>query len=133
MKTQHKAFGILAAVLAAGLLGTAKPAAASGLTHPIQFGQQTVADHDGDWNYDGDRNGDYRRDDRREEFRQEQIRQAEFRRQQEIRREEERRREEWQRDHRDRYDDHRDRYDDHRDRYDDHRDRHGDSLQIVIR
>ena len=126
MKTQHRAFGILAAsaVLAAGLLGTTKPAAASGLMPSLQLGQKTViADHDGDWNYDGGRNydGDFRRDDRRrEEFRQEQIRQAEFRRQQEIRREEERRHEEWLRDHRDF-------------RHDGYRDRNDDSLQIVIR
>ena len=135
MKTQHRAFGILAvsAVLAAGLLGASKPAAASGLMHPLQIGQKAViADHDGDWNYDGG----YRRDDRRreefrqqeirqqeirqEEFRQEEIRQAEFRRQQEIRREEERRHEEWLRDHRDF-------------RHDGYRDRNDDSLQIVIR
>ena len=126
MKIQHKAFGILAAgaVLAAGLLGATKPAAASGLMPALQLGQKTViADHDGDWNYDGGRNynGDFRRDDRRrEEFRQEQIRQAEFRRQQEIRREEERRHEEWLRDHRDF-------------RHDGYRDRNDDSLRIVIR
>ena len=102
MTAQHRTltlFGL--AALAAGLLGTAKPAAAFGLTHPAAFTRTAIADHDGDWN----RDSDYRRDERRrEEFRQEktrqeETRQAEFRRQQE-RREEERRREEWQHDHR---------------------------------
>ncbi len=116
MKTQYKAFGILAvsAVLAAGLFSAAKPAAASVLIHPLQIGQQTlIADHAGDWNYNGDR--DHQREERRQqEIRQAEFRQAEFRRQQEIRREEERRREEWQRDHRQdfRNGDHRDRHQD---------------------
>ena len=120
MTVTHKTmtlFGL--AALAAGLLGTARPATAAGLTHaPAAFTRAAVADHD-DWN-NGDRdngNRDNRRDfQRQQDFRRDQIlrRQEEFRREQEIRRQEERRREEFRR------------HDDRRDFQGDNRDWHGD-------
>ncbi len=95
MTTPAKTLTILGlAALAAGLLGTAKPAAAAGLTHPSAF-TRTVADHD-DWNRDRDNRRDFQRP---PDFRRDQIlrRQEAFRREQEIRRAEERRREEFRR------------------------------------
>ena len=93
MNTRRKTLNILGfgiAALAAGLIGTAQPAFAAGLTHPMQIGQQTARDYDGSHydsgRYNGDRydggryNGDYRRE---QEFR----RQQKFRRQEEIRQE----------------------------------------------
>ncbi len=103
MTTQTKILTILGlAALAAGLLGTAQPATAAGLTHPAAFTRTAaIADHD-DWNNRDWNNGD--RDNRRDFQRERQIRrdqilrrQEEFRREQEIRREEERRREEFRR------------------------------------
>ena len=120
MTTQTKTLTILGlAALAVGLFGTARPAAAAGLTHTAAFTRTAViADYD-DWNSRDRNNGD--RDDRRDfqreqQFRRDQIlrRQAEFRREQEIRREEERRREEFRREQDRRHDDRRDfRGDDH--------------------
>ncbi|MGI4788709.1 MAG: hypothetical protein ACRYFS_07645 [Janthinobacterium lividum] len=122
MNTQRKTLNIVGfgiAALAAALIGTAQPASAAGLAHPMRIGQQTTAVRD----YDGDRyDGDHGRDGRRE---------REFRREQEIRlaRDQEIRREEWRHDRRQDFrDGRRDWHNDHRDR-----DRRDDSLQIVIR
>lgn len=101
MTTQIKTLTVLGlAALAAGFFGTAQPAAAAGLTHPLAF-TRTLADHD-DWSRDRDNRRDFGRE---QQFRRDQIlrRQEEFRREQAIRREEERRRDERRR-HNDRRD-----------------------------
>ena len=96
MTTQTKTLSILGlAALAAGLLGTAQPALAAGLAHPMTFTRTaTLADHD-DWNNrDRDNRSNDRRDFRREQEARREFairREQEFRRQEEFRREQERR------------------------------------------
>ena len=119
MKTQHKLFGTLAAcALAAGLLGTAKPASAAGLTHfaPSNL-QAVIAQHFG--GFDENRDHDFRGSERRRE----EFRRSEFQRE----RREEIRREEARREFRE------DRRGERRDWNQGHYDRQGDSLQIIVR